>query len=127
MAHKSSKLATIAFLVLTLVSPMFAQRTPASDQQWSWFGNCGEKKFMGIQIALSGKVIYRSSFPICPIGDRSREIHKSVLFSMKGGHVFQASITPLLPRPLRATFGRLALIPALFCSGFLFVPINKCC
>jgi hypothetical protein len=28
MAHKSSKLVTIAFLVLTLVSPMFASARP---------------------------------------------------------------------------------------------------
>jgi len=38
---------------------------------------------------LGEKVIYRSSFPVCPIGDRSEEVDKRVAFSLKGGHVFQ--------------------------------------
>ncbi|MGA7566049.1 MAG: hypothetical protein WBW53_08245 [Terriglobales bacterium] len=44
---------------------------------------------MGLEIVLNRKVVYRSSFPVCPIGDRSEEIGKRVIFSFKGGHVFQ--------------------------------------
>jgi hypothetical protein len=44
---------------------------------------------MGIEVVLNGKPIYRSSFPICPIGDRSKEADKRIVFSFKGGHIFQ--------------------------------------
>jgi hypothetical protein len=90
MRRKSSNPASVVFLVLALMSPGFAQDIPATPNQlWSWFGSCGAKRSMGIQIALDGKVIYRSSFPVCPIGDRSKEVQKRVVFSIKGGHVFQ--------------------------------------
>jgi hypothetical protein len=125
MAHKSSKLVTIAFLVLTLVSPMFAQRTPASDEQWSWFGNCGEKKFMGIQIALSGKVIYRSSFPICPIDDHSKDIHKTVVFSMKGGHVFQGEYHTTAAQTIEANIWQAGTDPGAILLGISFCTDNQ--
>jgi hypothetical protein len=44
---------------------------------------------MGLEILLSKKIIYRSSFPICPIADRSKEVQKTLVFSFKGGHLFQ--------------------------------------
>lgn len=44
---------------------------------------------MGLEVALTGKVIYRTSFPICPIRGRSEEVNKTLVFSFRGGHVFQ--------------------------------------
>jgi hypothetical protein len=44
---------------------------------------------MGFEVLLDGKAIYRSTFPICPIKDRSEEVGKKVEFSFKGGHLFQ--------------------------------------
>ena len=41
---------------------------------------------------LNGKVILRSSFPICPTSERSKEADRQqriVAFTFKGGHVFQ--------------------------------------
>ena len=45
---------------------------------------------MGIELVLDGKPIYRSSFPICQISDRSKERSQSVTFTLKGGHTFQS-------------------------------------
>ena len=36
-----------------------------------------------------GKSSTDHSFPICPIADRSGEVEKRVVFSFKGGHIFQ--------------------------------------
>jgi hypothetical protein len=44
---------------------------------------------MGLEVVLNGTAIYRSSFPICPIRERSDEISKTIVFTLKGGHVFQ--------------------------------------
>ncbi|HEX2330637.1 MAG TPA: hypothetical protein VHN74_18080 [Candidatus Angelobacter sp.] len=44
---------------------------------------------MGLQVLLTGKVIYRTSFPICSIHDRSEEVKNTLRFSLKGGQVFQ--------------------------------------
>jgi hypothetical protein len=84
-------LRSLAVLILVITPPILSSQESraAPDQLWSWFGNCGEKKYMGLEVVLSGKVIYRSSFPVCPIGDRSEEVYKRVIFSFKGGHVFQ--------------------------------------
>lgn len=46
---------------------------------------------MGIEVLLRGKAIYRSSFPVCPINDRSKEVVKTLVFSFKGGHNFQGT------------------------------------
>jgi hypothetical protein len=54
---------------------------------------------MGLEVMVGRKIIYRSSFPVCPINDYSDKVkdllsargtpgHKLV-FSFKGGHVFQ--------------------------------------
>jgi hypothetical protein len=59
---------------------------------WYWFGNCIEKKYLGLEVLLNEKTVFRSSFPICPTSDRSKETERQqqiVAFSFKGGHVFQ--------------------------------------
>jgi hypothetical protein len=54
---------------------------------------------MGLEVVAGRKIIYRSSFPVCPINDYSEKVkdllsaretpgHKLV-FSFKGGRVFQ--------------------------------------
>ncbi len=47
---------------------------------------------MGLEVVLNGDVIYRASFPICPISDVSQETgarQKTVVFHLKGGHELQ--------------------------------------
>lgn len=85
---------SVVLFLLSLSPPSLSpQEAPVvPGPLWSWFGNCGEKRYMGLEVVLNGKVIHRSSFPICPIADRSEEIgpqQKTVVFSFKGGHVFQ--------------------------------------
>jgi hypothetical protein len=47
---------------------------------------------MGLEVLMNGKVIHRSSFPICRINYLYEEVgprQKIVVFSFKGGYVFQ--------------------------------------
>jgi hypothetical protein len=46
---------------------------------------------LGLKVELNRKVIYRSSFPICPTSEHPNDPHQKtiVAFTFKGGHVFQ--------------------------------------
>ena len=64
----------------------------ATAPLWSWFSDCDNKKYIGLEIVQGGKVIHRSSFPICPVNERNNATEspqKIVEFSFKGGYVFQ--------------------------------------
>jgi len=81
-------------LILALTPTLSWSQTPqlAPEPLWYWFGDCGEKTQMGLEVLLNGKVIYRSSFPVCPTSDRTKKTdqqQKTVAFSFKGGHLFQ--------------------------------------
>ena len=82
-----------SLIVLVLVfAPQFVspqESRQASKQLWSWFRKCSENRYMGLEVVQSGTVIYRQSFPVCPVGDRPQEVQKTLVFSFKGGHVFQ--------------------------------------
>jgi hypothetical protein len=71
-------------------SPQQSQIAPAP--LWSWFGNCRDKKYMGLEVSMKGKLIYRSSFHICRM-DESYEDDgpqkKIVAFVFRGGYTFQ--------------------------------------
>jgi hypothetical protein len=87
---KRSLLGFIAVLVLAVTAlPVSTQESRTTSKQlWTWFGDCTEKASLGFEILLDGKVIYKSSFPICPISDVSKEVSRTVAFHFKGGHVF---------------------------------------
>jgi hypothetical protein len=88
-------------LVLAIAPPLLSsQESEATPERlWSWFGDCSQKEYMGLEVVLSRKVIYRSSFPVCPINDYSEKVkdllsargtpERKLVFSFKGGHVFQ--------------------------------------
>ena len=88
-------------LILLIALPLLSSQEhyEAPKRLWSWFENCGQKKYMGLEVVLSRKVIYRSSFPVCPINDYSERVKdllgnsgtpgRKLVFSFKGGHVFQ--------------------------------------
>jgi hypothetical protein len=81
----------LAVLILTIASPLLSSQKSqaAADQLWSWFGKCGQESHMGLEVVQAGKVICRTSFPICPIPDRSGEVNNTLVFSVTGGHAFQ--------------------------------------
>src|SRR5690242_8187836 len=84
----------LAALILVIASPLLSSKesqasAATADQFWSWFGKCGHESYLGLEVALTGKTIYRTSFPICSIRDRPEEVKKTLAFSLKGGHVFQ--------------------------------------
>ena len=89
-----------ALILVIAPSLLSSQESYAVPKRlWSWFGDCSQKKYLGIEVALSRKVIYRSSFPVCPINDDSEKVKdllsargtpgRELVFSFKGGHVFQ--------------------------------------
>ena len=95
------RLRFLPVLILVIAPPLLSSQESyvVPERLWSWFGDCSQKKYMGLEVVVSRKVIYRSSFPVCPINDYSEKVkdllsardtpgHKLV-FSFKGGHVFQ--------------------------------------
>jgi hypothetical protein len=84
-----------AWILLVAFNPphLSAQESRVSPEPlWTWFGNCSNKKHMGLEVLMNGTVIHRSSFPICRINYRYQEVdarQKIVVFFFKGGYVFQ--------------------------------------
>ena len=84
----------IVLLILALSpSGLWSQTSQiAPEPRRYWFGKCPESTYMGIEVQVHGRMIHRSSFPICPVDARSTEKEdrpKIVAFFMKGGNVFQ--------------------------------------
>jgi len=95
------RLRLVPVLILLIVPSLLSSQDSyvAPKQLWSWFGDCTQKKYIGLEVALSRKIIYRSLFPVCPINDYSEKVKdllsargtpgRKLVFSFKGGHVFQ--------------------------------------
>jgi hypothetical protein len=95
------RLRFLPVLILVIAPPLLSSQGSyvVPERLWSWFGDCSQKKYMGLEVVLSRKVIYRSSFPVCPINDYSEKVkdllsargtpERKLVFSFKGGHVFQ--------------------------------------
>jgi hypothetical protein len=70
-----------------------AKVSPVKDEAaWQWFQNCRENKAMRLEVLLDGKIIYRSSFPICRANTGSNPAEgrqRTIAFYFKGGRVFQ--------------------------------------
>jgi hypothetical protein len=70
-----------------------AKVSPVKDEAaWQWFQNCKENKTMRLEVLLDGKIIYRSSFPICRANTGSNPAEgrqRTIAFYFKGGRVFQ--------------------------------------
>jgi hypothetical protein len=63
-----------------------------NETVWNWFQNCSENKAMRLEVVQDGKIIYRSSFPICRSNTGSKPAarrQRIIVFHFKGGHVFQ--------------------------------------
>lgn len=67
--------------------------SPARDETaWHWFQTCSENKAMRLEVELDGKIIYRSSFPVCRANSGSNPAEgrqRIIVFYFKGGHLFQ--------------------------------------
>lgn len=100
----------------------------APEPLWSWFGNCSDKKYMGLEVLMNGKMIYRSSFPICPIDDRSEEVgarQKTVVFSIKGGHVFQGEYHTARTQTIEGNVWQAGTDPGVILFGLSFASPNQ--
>jgi hypothetical protein len=61
-------LALVSALALTLLPVSVsgqARPSPSGDVVWHWFGNCASSDSLVLAVALDGKSIYSSAFPIC--------------------------------------------------------------
>jgi hypothetical protein len=109
-------------MILLFVAPLLSaqQSKVASGQLWSWFANCAEKKYMGLEITQNRKVIYRSSFPVCAIVDRSEEVEKRLVFSFKGDHVFQGEYHTTATQSVEGNIWQAGTDPGVIVFGISF-------
>jgi len=80
---------------------------------------------MGLEIVLSGKSIYRSTFTICPISDRSKEVDKRIVFSFKGGHVFQGEHRTSPTQTIEGNIWQAGTDPGVILLGISFSAENQ--
>ena len=117
--HRSRFLVALIFVA---AAPLVSSQEPrvSSDPLWSWFGNCSDKRYMGLEVSLSGKIIHRSSFPICPIGDLSKEVGKTVAFSFKGGPLFQGEYHTTQTQTIEGNIWQAGTDPGVILFGVSF-------
>ncbi len=83
---------------------------------------------MGLEVLMSGNVIHRSSFPICPINDRSEEAgpqQKIVEFSFKGGQVFQGKYHTSRTETIEGNVWQAGTDPGAILFGISFTSQNQ--
>jgi hypothetical protein len=93
LAVQRLTLGTILLFVMTASAGAAPQSSAASSPVWYWFQNCGENTTLGVEVVLDGKVVYRSSFPICKVVDVPKTSDRQpriLAFRFKGGHLFQS-------------------------------------
>lgn len=76
---------------------------------------------MGLEVVMDGQVIHRSSFPICPMKDRSRKTEKTKVFSFKGGHVFQGQYRTTRTEMIEGNIWQAGADPGVILLGVSFV------
>lgn len=126
------RLRFLPVLILVIVpSLLWSQESYVAPKRlWSWFGDCGQKKYVGLEVALSRKVIYRSSFPVCPIEDYSENVKdllsargspgRKLVFSFKGGHVFQGEYRTTPTQTIEANVWQSGTGPGVILLGLSF-------
>lgn len=126
------RLRFLPFLIL-LIAPLLLSSQEsyvAPKRLWSWFGDCSQKKYMGLEVALSRKVIYRSSFPVCPINDYSENVKdllsargtlgRTLVFSFKGGHAFQGEYRTTPAQTIKGNVWQSGTDPGVILLGLSF-------
>jgi hypothetical protein len=117
-------LAALGFAFIPAVLP--AQDAPATRETlWTWFGNCNQDRKMELELLMNGKAIYRSSFPICPISDRSKETRKTIAFSIKGGHISQGEYHTTQSQTIEGNIWQAGADPGAILLGFSFSTANQ--
>jgi hypothetical protein len=125
------RLRFLPVLILVIVPPLLSsQEFYAPKQLWSWFGDCSQKKYIGLEVALSRKVIYRSSFPVCPIDHYSEKVKdllsargtpgRKLVFSFKGGHVFQGELRTTPAQTIEGNVWQSGTDPGVILLGLSF-------
>ena len=77
---------------------------------------------------MRGKVIHRSSFPICPIHGRSEEVgppQKTVAFLFKGGYVFQGTYHTARTQTIEGNIWQAGTDPDAILFGVSFTSQNQ--
>jgi hypothetical protein len=121
----------LALVLLLAVNPphlLPQESRPQPASLWTWFGNCADKSYMRLEVLLRGKVIHRSSFPVCPITDLSQEVggqQKTVAFSFKGGHVFQGEYHTAMTQTIEGNIWQAGTDPGAILFGVSFSSQNQ--
>jgi hypothetical protein len=65
------------FVVVTMLipSPAHSQSSTADELVWHWFGACRDARTMTVDVRLSSKRLFTSSFPICFIHRSEKQDH----------------------------------------------------
>ena len=114
----------LGLLVVALASSFAFPQKPdvVSKPLWSWSGDCNEKRHLGIEVMLRGKLIYQASFPICPVGDGSPKIRskQTAVFQFKGGHVFQGEYHTVRTETIEGNIWQAGTDPGAILFGLSF-------
>jgi hypothetical protein len=118
-----SRFFAVLILALTpsLLWPQVPQAVP--EPLWYCFGDCSEKTQMGLEVLLNGKVIHRSSFPICRTSDRPKERdgqQRIIAFTFNGGHVFQGEYHTTRKQPIEGNIWQAGTDPGAILFGISF-------
>jgi len=100
----------------------------APEPRMYWFGKCRESTYLGIEVLVSGKMIHRSSFPICPVDSSSTEKEprpKIVAFFMKGGNVFQGKYRTTPSQKIEGNIWQAGADPGAIIFGVSFAAKNQ--
>jgi hypothetical protein len=85
-------IATMVCVSLVWVRAAAAQSTapvaPVKETVWYWSQSCSENRALKLEVSLHGKLIFRSSFPICSMA-RTDQAQKTLVFRFKGGQIYQ--------------------------------------
>lgn len=111
-------------VLLLLIAPALLsseERHPASKQLWTWFGPCRDGKTMRIEVVQRGTVLYRSSFPLCPISDPSKEAHRRLVFFFRGGHVFDGEFRTSRSESIEGNIWEAGTDPGIILFGVSFM------
>src|SRR5262249_21986459 len=119
-------------LIMVIAQPLLSsQEHPIAPKRiWSWFGDCGQKRYMRLEVVLSRKIIYRSSFPLCPIADYSKKVEDllsargarepKLVFSFKSGHVFQGKYHTTPTQTIEGNVWQAGTDPGVIMLGITF-------
>ncbi|HKW73985.1 MAG TPA: hypothetical protein VJN64_00540 [Terriglobales bacterium] len=76
---------------------------------------------MRIEVVQKDTILHRSSFPLCPISDRSKEADRRLAFFFKGGHVFDGEFRTKRSETIEGNIWEAGTDPGIIYFGVSFM------